>query len=423
MHGTRPGHAYDAAMPPPVELLRFGAVTVNVTGPPAQLLTSFPPRAYRPFILSVEANEMKLALAIAVCLAGAVVARARTTVVTPGQSIQAALDAASEGDRIVVRPGTYHESGATRALTITKSGIHLVATPGRGKPVVIEQAGTQTQGIWASPPDTLEPADVELPPCGVAGTRLHDIEVSGFTVQDFEGFGIYLACVDGFRIRGNTSQHNDTYAIFPVRSSKGRMTGNTSSGTLTDACLYVGQDDDIVVDHNQATSCQIGFQIENSTNVRWSHNVAKQNTAGMIVDIINGRQATTVSDNLVIGNVLADNNRPNSAPVGADTHDILPGIGLVIDGAQRTTVKGNVIEQNHLAGMTIVDFCLDRADICAAGPLDIEPNPNDTVVTRNRFAMNATDVIFAPAGGQGNCFSNNRPKELASANPLPSCSR
>src|SRR5262249_5929551 len=164
-------------------------------------------------------------------------------------------------------------------------------------------------------------------------------------------------------------------------------------------------------------------QIENSTNVRWSHNVAKQNTAGMIVDIINGRQATTVSDNLVIGNVLADNNRPNSAPVGEDTHDIIPGIGLVIDGAQRTTVKGNVIEQNHLAGMTIVDFCLDRADICAAGPLDIEPNPNDTVVTRNRFAMNATDVIFAPAGGQGNCFSNNRPKELASANPLPSCSR
>jgi len=29
VHGTRPGHAYDAAMPPPVELLRFGGVSVN----------------------------------------------------------------------------------------------------------------------------------------------------------------------------------------------------------------------------------------------------------------------------------------------------------------------------------------------------------------------------------------------------------
>jgi nitrous oxidase accessory protein NosD len=365
---------------------------------------------------------MKLVLAIVICLASTIVARARTTVVTSGQSIQAALDAASEGDRILVRPGTYHETGTTRALTITKSGIHLVATPGRGKPVVIEQSGTQTQGIWASPPDTLEPADVELPPCGVAGTRLHDIEVTGFTVQGFEGFGIYLACVDGFRIRGNTSQHNDTYAIFPVRSSKGRMSGNTSSGTLTDACLYVGQDDDIVVDHNTATDCQIGFQIENSSNVRWSHNVAKQNTAGMIVDILNGRQVLQVSDNLVTGNTLADNNRPNSASVGEDTHDILPGIGLVVDGAQHTTVKRNVFEQNNLAGLTIVDFCLDRSDVCSAGPLDIEPNPNDTVVTGNRFAMNGTNVIFQPAGGQGNCFAHNRPKELASS-PLPTCSR
>jgi len=143
----------------------------------------------------------------------------------------------------------------------------------------------------------------------------------------------------------------------------------------------------------------------------------------MIVDILNGRQVLQVSDNLVTGNVLADNNRPNSAPVGEDTHDILPGIGLVVDGAQRTTVKRNVFEQNGLAGMTIVDFCLDRTDVCAAGPLDIEPDPNDTVVTGNRFAMNAIDVIFLPAGGQGNCFAHNRPKELASSTPLPSCSR
>jgi hypothetical protein len=367
---------------------------------------------------------MKLALAIMICVAGTVTARARTTVVTPGQSIQAALDAASAGDRVVVRPGTYHEPGATRAVTITKSGIHLVAAPRPGKPVVIEQAGTQTQGIWASPDDTLDPADVELPPCGVAGTRLRDIQVSGFTVQGFEGFGIYLACVDGFRVRGNTAQRNHTYAIFPVRSSRGRMSRNTSSGTLTDACLYVGQDDDILVDHNQASDCQIGFQIENSTNVRWSHNVAKQNTAGMIVDIINGRQVKQVSDNLVVGNVLADNNRPNSAPEGEETHDIIPGIGLVVDGAQRTTVKSNTLEQNSLAGMTIVDFCLDRSDVCGAGPLDIDPNPNDTVVTRNRFAMNGVDVIYLPAAGQGNCFARNRPKELATGTgPLPSCER
>src|SRR5262249_59927092 len=128
----------------------------------------------------------------------------------------------------------------------------------------------------------------------------------------------------------------------------------------------------------------------------------------------NGRTATHAPDHPVPGTARGATNRPNSAPVGEDTHDILPGIWLVVDGAQRTTVKHNVLRQNSLAGMTVVDFCLDRADVCAAGPLDIEPEPNDTVVARNRFTTNGTDVIYLPENGQGNCFDRNRPSALTS---------
>ncbi len=368
-------------------------------------------------------TRLSSTLALAFSLAAVTTVGARTTVVRAGQSIQAAVDAAAPGDRIVVQPGTYHETGATRAVTITKSGIHLVGAARRGAPVVIEQAGTQTEGIWASPADTLDPADVELPPCGVAATRLTDIEVSGLTVQGFSGFGIYLACVDHFRIAGNTAQRNGTYSIFPVRSSKGRMTRNTGSGTLTDACIYVGQDDDVLVDHNHATDCQIGLQIENSTHVRMRDNVAMGNTAGMIVDILNGRQVNVVADNVVSGNLLADNNRPNSAPEGEETADLVPGIGLVLDGPQRTTVTRNVIRDNGLAGLTLVNFCVDRADVCNAGPLDIEPDPEDNRVVRNRFTGNNLDVILLPGKGQGNCFAHNRPAALkAGAANLPACS-
>jgi len=367
---------------------------------------------------------MKLALVLAFCLADAVSLLAKTRVVTPGHSIQAAVDAASSGDRIVIEPGTYHEAGASRAVTITKSGIHLIAAARKGKPVVIEQAVGQMSGIWVSPADTLDPADVERPPCGISGTRLKDIEIQGFTVQGFAGFGIYLACVDGFCVRNNISQHNDTYAIFPVRSSKGRMTGNTGSTTLTDACIYVGQDDDILVDHNHATDCQIGLQIENSTHIRMRDNVSTGNTAGMIVDILNGRQVKVVSDNVVSHNLLEDNNRPNSAPVGDDTHDIQPGIGLIIDGAQRTNISRNIISGNSLAGMTLLSFCFDRADVCAAGPIDVLSDPNDNRVVSNRFSGNQLDVIYIPGKGQGNCFTRNKPAVLnAAGGPLPACGR
>jgi len=342
-------------------------------------------------------------------------------VVHPGESIQAAIDAAPPGATIVVEPGVYHEAGATRALTIAKNGIHLIGRARPGKPVVLEQAGTQEHGVWVSPTDTLDSTDAEEPPCGPSGARLDGFVLRGFTVQGFAGFGVYLACVDHFELRGNTARDDGEYSLFPVRSSHGRMTDNAASGTVSDSCIYVGQDDDIVVEHNRATDCQIGLQIENSTHVRFSSNVAENNTAGMIVDVLNGRQVKEMADNVVSRNVLRDNNRPNSAPPDSDTHDLQPGIGLVVDGADRTKVVRNTITGNTLAGVTLVSFCVDRPAACA-GPLDIDPYPDGNRFQRNRFDGNGVDFLVFAEQGTGNCARGNRPKELTVVGgTLPVC--
>ena len=348
-------------------------------------------------------------LALALTLAGGSTAGAKTVVVHSGESIQLAIDAAPAGATIRVEPGTYHEAGDTRAVTVTKAGIRLVGAARKGQPVVLEQSGTQTQGIWVSPADSLTPADVELPPCGVSGLRLAGFQLSGFTVRGFDGFGVYLACVDGFRLQRNETHANLTYAMFPVRSSQGRITRNKASGTHSDACLYTGQDEKILVDHNEATDCEIGLQIENCQHVRMTHNLAVGNTAGIIVDVIDGRQAKIASDNAVTHNEIRDNNRPNSAPPEAETSRILPGIGLVLDGADRTLVAGNLIAGNDLTGIAFVPFCLGDPEACMH-PLDIDPNPDMNRIVGNRFEGNKTDVIYIPGNGQGNCFAHNRPK-------------
>src|ERR1044071_3709635 len=56
-------------------------------------------------------------------------------VVSPGQSIQAAVDAARPGDTIVVRPGTYRESVriSTPGLTLRGSGDRTVVMPAAGR--------------------------------------------------------------------------------------------------------------------------------------------------------------------------------------------------------------------------------------------------------------------------------------------------
>src|SRR4029077_20830367 len=98
---------------------------------------------------------------------------------------------------------------------------------------------------WVSPDDSTDPANDELPPCGVSGKRLQGFQLENVTVQGFDGFGAYLACVDRFMIDRNTFRRDGTYGVFPVRSSHGRLTRNVASDTRSDACIYVGQSESV----------------------------------------------------------------------------------------------------------------------------------------------------------------------------------
>jgi len=347
-------------------------------------------------------------------------ASAKTFTVHPGESIQAALDQAPAGSTVAVLPGTYHETGWPHAVVITKDDIRLVGKPRPGQPVVIERAGDQENGIWASPTDTLMPADAELPPCGESGQRIRELTIQGLTVKGFPGYGVYVACGERFLIRRNTGVDDRTYSIFPVRSTKGRVTRNTTSGTFTDACVYVGESEDVVVDHNTATDCQIGLQLENTRNVVLRRNRSTGNTAGLIVDVIDDRQTLVAADNVVTGNVIEENNRPNSG-IGSETGDLVPGIGVVIDGADRTTFSGNVVKGHNFAGMTLVNYCIGAPAACADPALAVDPYPEGNRIVHNRFVDNATNVLFFPGTGQDNCFTRNRPDPLQAGTSLPTC--
>lgn len=72
-------------------------------------------------------------------------------VVSPGRSIQRAIDRARPGGWVLVLPGVYHETAdATNGLNITK-GINLVGLSTPRKRVVLENAGGQRNGIVAVP--------------------------------------------------------------------------------------------------------------------------------------------------------------------------------------------------------------------------------------------------------------------------------
>src|SRR6266849_3215176 len=193
-------------------------------------------------------------------------ASARTLVVHPGGSIRATLASALPGDRIEVLPGVYKEGapGDLNALTITIDRIELLGRSTPGNPVVLENAGGQSFGVWVSPANSAGPgpeADDEHPPCGFDGSRIHGFSIRGFTLRGFQKHGLHLACVDGFTISNNVSEDKAVYGLFPVLSRNGLLSSNVVRGTELDAGIYVGQSDSVVIANNRAENNLIGLEV------------------------------------------------------------------------------------------------------------------------------------------------------------------
>ncbi|HZX95430.1 MAG TPA: parallel beta-helix domain-containing protein [Myxococcales bacterium] len=380
---------------------------------------------------------MRLAFVVAAALAALPVS-ARTLVVHPGDSIRAAVARASPGDRIQVLPGTYREGGARdrNAVTVTTANLTIVGVPHPGAPVVLENAGAQQFGFWVSPANSAGAAqdDPEHPPCGLDGTTLRGFSLQGFTLRGFAVHGAHLACVDGFTLSGNTADGNGVYGLFPVVSRHGLITGNTVTNTQTDAGIYVGQSDDVLVTSNHVSGNLLGIEIENSRNCAVVGNTVTGNTQGIFVDILPFLERNTQENTLVAFNEVRDNNRDNTAEEGDILAVVPSGTGILIAGGHATTVLGNDVRGNQFTGVAVASLCFGLAlqgQECAG--LDIDPDPSGDRIVGNRVTGNGGAKAFLPppfndlaadliwdGSGTDNCWSRNL---FATSVPpvLPAC--
>lgn len=78
-------------------------------------------------MFSPEAGCRRVLVGLAVVLLLAGLAQGATITVSPGESIQAAIDAASPWDTIEVQSGTYRESvNVTKSLTLKGIGMPVI---------------------------------------------------------------------------------------------------------------------------------------------------------------------------------------------------------------------------------------------------------------------------------------------------------
>lgn len=329
-------------------------------------------------------------------------------VVTPGQSIQAAVDAAGANAVIHLAPGLYAE-----AVTVTASGVKIVGlTDHLGNGPIITNPGGAANGISVRP-------------------GANDFALVGVTVRGFDRNGVLLNRVDGFLLSRVTAQDNGAYGLFPVRSAHGVIEHSIASGHR-DAGLYVGQSEAITMRRNVVFANVVGIEASNSSDIKLLANDAHDNTNGILVVLLPGRQITTASDILVSGNEVNGNNRPNFAAPGDLVGAVPAGTGILIVGADRVRA-----EENHVTGHDFIGLGVGSSLILAllSGTppeafADIEPNPDGVEVRNNAVTGNGTQspIPFLPAvdllwdgTGVANCWLGNT---FGSAAPpsLPACS-
>jgi parallel beta-helix repeat protein len=363
-------------------------------------------------------------------------------IVRPGQSIQQAIDRARPGGWVVVLPGVYHETAdATNGLDITK-GLNLIGLSLPGKGVVLENSGSQRNGIVAVPAahtDCMSCHSSMAPPFDLlpgvdasamaAQPMIHGLAISGITIKDFANNGLFTRNVDGFAIVDVHSVGNKNYGIFPTMSRNGIITRSSAVGA-DDSGIWVETSQNVKVTRNLVEGNVNGFEVSNSDDILLAENEVRGNTIGMailflpdIFDVRPDAQRITIRANHV-----HDNNKPNTAHEGAILSTVPSGTGILHVGVDDSLIEKNVVEGNDFIGIAVVDYCL----AVLGGPFDCSVDPEvtpgfvaDSEATNNRvvenqvtgngtnpdptspFAFAASDLGLLTAGDHGNCYAGN----------------
>jgi len=204
---------------------------------------------------------------------------------------------------------------------------------------------------------------------GAEGLKIADcknILLEDFTIEDASGDNIKVTDTDGITFRrvkaqwtGKVSEKNGAYALYPVLC-KNVLIENCIAIGSSDAGIYVGQSDTVIIRNNEAYQNVAGIESENSNFVEIYGNKAINNTGGILVFDLPG--LTQYGENIkVYDNEVRENNHRNFAPEGNIVGVVPPGTGIMILATRNVDIYENEIIDNRSAGLAIVSYELVAA--------------------------------------------------------------
>lgn len=180
---------------------------------------------------------------------------------------------------------------------------------------------------------------------------------------------------------GGPDTENGAYGIYPVQIENVLIEDSVAIGA-SDAGIYVGQSNNIIVRRNRAEYNVAGIEIENSVNADVYDNMAVNNTGGILVFNMPDLPQEGHSTRL-FRNTVSDNNTDNFAPAGTAVAGVPAGTGILINSNDRIEIFENTIANNNTANVLITSFHAstlqdrDRVEDFDAYPESIYLHDND----------------------------------------------
>ena len=277
------------------------------------------------------------------------------------QRIQEAMILAKPGDTIQLDEGVYR---LTDGLSLAQNE---VTVQGKGMETTILDFSNQlsgAQGILVSSDEVI----------------LRDfavINASGDAIKVVDVDGIYMINLRVEWTNGPATE-NGAYGLYPVQSKNVYIEGCIAIGA-SDAGIYVGQSENIIVKNNSAMFNVAGIEIENSYYADVFGNTVTRNTGGILVFDLPDLPQQGGHHIRVYNNKSFNNNTDNFAPEGNIVATVPRGTGMLILANSMIEVFNNDFFENDTVNLAIVSYFQDTTD------KNYYPHPRSVYIHNNRF--------------------------------------
>ena len=294
--------------------------------------------------------------------------------ISPGSSaqddIQSAMILAQEGDTIFLMAGIYN---LNHGLSLDVDNITLKGEGHKKTVLNFSEQKTGAQGLLVTS---------------------NNITLKDFAVENAKGDAIKSKGSKNIKFLNLRTEwtngpdtNNGAYGLYPVESKNVLIDGCIAIGA-SDAGVYVGQSENIIVRNTEAYFNVAGIEIENSYYADVYDNVAENNTAGILVFDLPDLPKQGGKFVRVFNNISSNNNTENFAPEGNIVGQVPKGTGLVIRANRHVEVFENTFENNSTIGVALVAGDLESGDD------SYDPYPRNIQIYDNYFKNSGYDPDF-----------------------------